>query len=84
MPRRSAKHLVDASLNTSAVVVQCSLTALKKGVAPLKPVPVPKLELIAAVISLRLSKSVEDEVKIHISRRVFGHIQERLSSINYY
>lgn len=72
---------VDASINAYAAlvylraeegeIIKCSLVASKTRVAPLKPVSIPKLELLAAVLGLRLANFVGSELSLRISRRVF-------------
>ena len=49
--------------------VSCSLVTSKSRVAPTKPVTVPRLELTAAVLSVRMSKFLQDELKLQ-------HLQE--------
>ncbi|XP_020712610.1 uncharacterized protein LOC110117567 [Ceratitis capitata] len=72
---------VDASISAYAAVafirssimnkIYCSLVASKTRVAPLKPLSVPRLELMAAILGLRLAKFIEQEVSININRRIF-------------
>ncbi|XP_075157822.1 uncharacterized protein LOC142231088 [Haematobia irritans] len=72
---------VDASVDAYAAAVylrvelegnvKCSLIASKTRVAPLKPISIPKLELMAAVIGLRLSNFITREMSIEIHRKVF-------------
>ncbi|XP_043209587.1 uncharacterized protein LOC122374727 [Amphibalanus amphitrite] len=50
-------------------LVNCSLIISKARVAPTKPVTVPRLELTAAVLSVRMSKFLQDELKLQ-------HLQE--------
>ncbi|XP_062703497.1 uncharacterized protein LOC134285955 [Aedes albopictus] len=50
--------------------VRCALVAAKTKVAPLKPMSVPRLELQAAVIGVRLMKSIQEHHTLPISRRV--------------
>ncbi|XP_036340974.1 uncharacterized protein LOC118750361 [Rhagoletis pomonella] len=49
----------------------CSLVISKTRVAPLKPLSVPRLELMAAILGLRLARFAQDELSVAISRRVF-------------
>lgn len=72
---------VDAGINAYAAVaylrmanqneVQCCLISSKTRVAPLKPISIPRMELMAAVIGLRLAKCIEQELSIKIDSRVF-------------
>ncbi|XP_070067150.1 uncharacterized protein [Drosophila virilis] len=72
---------VDASMNAYAAVVflraeldgqvHCCLVASKTRVAPLKPVSIPRMELMAAVLGLRLAKCIQKEVSVRIHRRTF-------------
>ncbi|XP_046869375.1 uncharacterized protein LOC124462020 [Drosophila willistoni] len=70
--RRVQLHaFVDASINVYAAlvylraqvdgIVHCSLVASKTRVARLKPVSIPWMELMAAVLGLRLTKFIEAE-----------------------
>ena len=51
--------------------VHCSLTFGKSRVAPIKYVSIPRLELTAATLSVKISKILRDELDIHISSEVF-------------
>ncbi|XP_049308667.1 uncharacterized protein LOC125777625 [Bactrocera dorsalis] len=72
---------VDASISAYAAVaflrssmgdkVHCCLVASKTRVAPLKPFSVPRLELMAAILGLRLAKFIRKELSIQINRRIF-------------
>lgn len=72
---------VDASINAYAAVVylraeqgmevKCNLVASKTRVAPLKPVSIPRLELMAAVLGLRLAKFVAGELSVQLISRTF-------------
>ena len=72
---------VDASATAYAAVaylraeyggkIQCSLLASKTRVSPLKPISIPRLELMAAILGLRLSKFVSEELSLKISSRTF-------------
>ncbi|XP_070067253.1 uncharacterized protein [Drosophila virilis] len=72
---------VDASMNAYAAVVflraeldgqvHCSLVASKTRVAPLKPVFIPRMELMAAVLGLRLAKCIQKEMSVRIHTRTF-------------
>ncbi|XP_070067190.1 uncharacterized protein [Drosophila virilis] len=71
---------VDASMNAYAAVVflreldgqvHCSLVASKTRVAPLKPVSIPRMELMAAVLGLRLAKCIQKEMSVRIHTRTF-------------
>ncbi|XP_058456625.1 uncharacterized protein LOC131434022 [Malaya genurostris] len=72
---------VDASEEAMAAVayfriiegsnVRCSLVSAKTKVAPIKPLSIPKLELSAAVLGARLSKSVIENHTLPITRHVF-------------
>ncbi|XP_037825845.1 uncharacterized protein LOC119613850, partial [Lucilia sericata] len=72
---------VDASIDAYAAVVflrieyegsvKCSLVASKTRVAPLKPISIPKLELMAAVIGLRLANFVVNEMSIKVHSKFF-------------
>ncbi|KAL7726341.1 hypothetical protein ACLKA6_001558 [Drosophila palustris] len=72
---------VDASINAYAAAVflraeengqvHCSLVASKTRVAPLKPVSIPRMELMAAVLGLRLTKCIEMEMSVRVKKRVY-------------
>ncbi|XP_060649602.1 uncharacterized protein LOC132786893 [Drosophila nasuta] len=72
---------VDASVNAYAAVVyirdevddqvHCSLVASKTRVAPLKPISIPRMELMAAVLGLRLARCIESEMSVHVDKKVF-------------
>ncbi|XP_055614852.1 uncharacterized protein LOC129761164 [Toxorhynchites rutilus septentrionalis] len=51
--------------------VRCVLVSAKTKVAPLKPISIPRLELMAAVLGVKLAKSVEEYHTLAITRRVF-------------
>ncbi|XP_068144127.1 uncharacterized protein [Drosophila tropicalis] len=80
--RRVQLHtFVDASINAYAAlvylraevdgIVHCSLVASKTRVAPLKPVSIPRMELMAAVLGLRLTKFIEPELSVTVCQRIF-------------
>ncbi|XP_062538672.1 uncharacterized protein LOC134206944 [Armigeres subalbatus] len=50
-------------------VVECNLVAAKTKVAPLKPLSVPRLELQAAVLGIRLMQFVEESHTVKIQQR---------------
>ncbi|XP_062541149.1 uncharacterized protein LOC134209181 [Armigeres subalbatus] len=50
-------------------VVECNLSATKTKVAPLKPLSVPRLELQAAVLGIRLMQFVEESHTVKIQQR---------------
>lgn len=66
---------VDAGISAYAAVaflrsnvigeVQCSLVASKTRVTPLKPLSVPRLELMAAILGLRLAKFIQQEISTY-------------------
>lgn len=51
--------------------IHCSLVMGKSRVAPLKPVTIPRLELTAAVCSVRISQQLRRELEYHIDREYF-------------
>ena len=59
-------RLVDERLK-----IHCSLVMGKSRVAPLKPVTIPRLELTAAVCSVRISQQLRRELEYHIDREYF-------------
>ncbi|XP_062710405.1 uncharacterized protein LOC134288715 [Aedes albopictus] len=72
---------VDASVSAYAAVayfrivdratVRCSLVSSKTKVAPIKQLSVPRLELQAAVLGTRLTKSIISSHTLSINRKVF-------------
>lgn len=67
---------VDASEQASAAVaylrlrrennIECTLVSAKTHVAPLKPQTIPRLELVAAVMGVRLAKTIKKHLTINI------------------
>ncbi|XP_043220532.1 uncharacterized protein LOC122380948 [Amphibalanus amphitrite] len=51
--------------------VSCSLIVSKSRVAPIKPITVPRLELTAAVLSVRISRFLQEELKLQSVKEVF-------------
>ncbi|XP_038120345.1 uncharacterized protein LOC119770113 [Culex quinquefasciatus] len=51
--------------------VRCSLVATKTKVAPLQPLPIPRLEVQSGVTGSRLRKTIEDGHSLPISKVVF-------------
>ncbi|XP_075163256.1 uncharacterized protein LOC142235886 [Haematobia irritans] len=62
----AAVAYIRAQLGTD---VKCSLVASKTRVAPLKPISIPRMELMAAIVGLRLSKLIMAEMSINIEKR---------------
>ncbi|XP_055633296.1 uncharacterized protein LOC129773676 [Toxorhynchites rutilus septentrionalis] len=52
-------------------VVRCALVSSRSKVAPLRSTSIPRLELQAAVIGVRLARSIAKEHTINITRRIF-------------
>ncbi|XP_046869080.1 uncharacterized protein LOC124461607 [Drosophila willistoni] len=80
--RRVQLHtFVDASINAYAPlvyqradvdgIVHCPLLASKTREAPLKPVSIPRIELKAAVLCLRLTKFIEPELSLTVCQHIF-------------
>lgn len=51
--------------------VKCWLISAKSRVSPLKPVSIPRLELLAATIGTRLAATVQDDLDLEVSRSTF-------------
>lgn len=51
--------------------VVCNIVSAKTKVAPLKPLSIPRLELQAAVLGVRLAKFIKDNHSIAIEKKVF-------------
>ncbi|XP_078347357.1 uncharacterized protein LOC144632559 [Oculina patagonica] len=51
--------------------IHCSFVMGKSRVAPLKPVTIPRLELTAAVCSVRISQQLRQELEYHIDQEYF-------------
>ncbi|XP_070066933.1 uncharacterized protein [Drosophila virilis] len=83
---------VDASMNAYAAVVflraeldgqvHCSLVASKTRVAPLKPVSIPRMELMAAVLGLRLAKCIQKEMSNNPITRRPGNVFSKLEKLS--
>ena len=90
-------HFADACLSgygtcsylrqvSSAGLVHCSLVFAKARVAPLRPITVPRLELTAALVAVRVSRMLDKELHMnakHIfwsdSKAVLGYIANQTS-----
>ena len=59
------------SLENSDGKVHCSLVMGKSRVAPLKTVTVPRLELTAATLAVKVDKQIREELDLPINRFVF-------------
>ena len=51
--------------------VQCTLLIGKSRVAPLKFVSIPRIELTAATMSVKISKMLKNELDIHVNDEIF-------------
>ena len=51
--------------------VQCTLLIGKSRVAPLKFVSIPRIELTAATMSVKISKMLKNELDIHVNNEIF-------------
>ncbi|XP_070067090.1 uncharacterized protein [Drosophila virilis] len=67
------QHWLDLLSNLNAVrIPRCmKWVASKMRVAPRKPVSIPRMELMAAVLGLRLAKCIQKEMSVRIHTRTF-------------
>ena len=52
-------------------VVHCSLLFGKSRVAPLKFISIPRLELTAATLSVKVSRTIREKIDVHINDEIF-------------
>ena len=52
-------------------VVHCSLLLGKSRVAPLRFISIPRLELTAATLSVKISRMIREEIDVHINDEIF-------------
>ena len=52
-------------------VVHCSLLVGKSRVAQLKFLSIPRLELTAATLSVKVSRTIKEEIDVHINDEIF-------------
>ncbi|XP_070066974.1 uncharacterized protein [Drosophila virilis] len=67
------RHWLDlvSKMNSIRIPRCMNLAASKARVPPLKPVFIPRMELMAAVLGLRLAKCIKNEMSLRIYRRTF-------------
>ena len=68
MGYRAASYL---RLLNDKEIIHCGFVMAKSRVAPLKTVTIPRMELIAAVVSVKLHKFITEQLDLPINKTVF-------------